>query len=114
MTPTEEAVLAMWTDLLGAPPRTLTDDFFALGAQSLTVVRFLARVQERYGVELPVDELFTSEFTVTAAARLIDEALLGDLADDQLSELLDELEGMSEEEVRALLDEPSALGESPT
>jgi acyl carrier protein len=112
MTPTEEVVMGIWTDLLSTPPRSLTDDFFALGAQSLTVVQFLARVQERYGVELPVDELFATEFTVAEAARLIDEALLGDITDDQLAELLGELEGMSEEDVRALLDESSPLGES--
>ncbi|MFB4280084.1 MULTISPECIES: phosphopantetheine-binding protein [unclassified Nonomuraea] len=106
--------MGIWTELLTTPPRSLTDDFFALGAQSLTVVRFLARVQEQYGVELPVDELFSAEFTVSAAARLIDDALLGGLADDQLAELLDELDGMSEEDVRALLDETSPLGETST
>ncbi|MEV0390936.1 phosphopantetheine-binding protein [Nonomuraea sp. NPDC050643] len=106
--------MGIWTELLTTPPRSLADDFFALGAQSLTVVRFLATVQERYGVELPVDELFAAEFTVSAAARLIDETLLGGVTGDQLAELLDELEGMSEEDVRALLDDPSPLGETST
>ncbi|MEU4512803.1 phosphopantetheine-binding protein [Nonomuraea wenchangensis] len=104
--------MGIWTGLLSTPPRSLADDFFALGAQSLTVVRFLAEVQDRWGVELPVDELFAGDFTVAAAARLIDETLLGEISEDQLAELLDELEGMSEDEVRALLDEGTPLGES--
>jgi acyl carrier protein len=109
MTPTELVVTEMWTELLGGPPPSVNDDFFALGAQSLTLVQFLARVQERYGVELPVDVLFSTEFTVAEAARLIDEALLGD---DRLAELLDELDGMSDEEVQALLEQASTLGET--
>ncbi|SEH00745.1 Phosphopantetheine attachment site [Nonomuraea solani] len=106
--------MGIWTELLTTPPRTVTDDFFELGAESLTVVRFLAVVQERYGVELPVDELFAADFTVTAAATLIDETLLGGVTGDQLAELLDELEGMSEQDVRALLDDTSPLGETST
>ncbi|MGC4891480.1 phosphopantetheine-binding protein [Micromonospora sp. DT227] len=81
-TPTEAAVLRLWTDLLppsaGAPPiRSLDDDFFDLGGNSLGMIRFLFEVQERYQVELPVADLYSdaSTITVAAAARAIDDAL---------------------------------------
>lgn len=106
MTPTEVVVAEIWAELLGTPPQSVDDDFFALGAQSLTVVQFLARVQERYGVELPIDVLFASDFTVAEAARLIDETL-GGVSDEQLAELLDELDDLSDDDLRALLDETS-------
>jgi acyl carrier protein len=103
MTPTEAAVAAMWADLLGVEPRSVRDDFFELGGQSLTMVRFLARVQEAYGVEVPIDVLFAGDFTVAEAARVIDQGRLDAAGEDELAELLDELDGMSDEDVRALL-----------
>jgi acyl carrier protein len=105
MTPMEAAVAEMWAQLLGAPPASVDDDFFALGAQSLTVVQFLARVQQSYGVELPIDALFSARFTVAEAARVIDEALVDDV---RFAELLDELNDLSDDDLKALLDEPAS------
>lgn len=102
--PTEAAVARIWTEL-GLRPAALDDDFFALGGQSLTLVRFLARVQESFGVELPVDRLFDADLTVAAAARHITQAQLDAAADGDLAELLAEVEGLSEDELAALLAE---------
>jgi acyl carrier protein len=103
MTRTEAAVAAMWEDLLGVAPGSAGDDFFELGGQSLTMVRFIARVQEAYGVELPIDVLFAGGFTVAEAARVIDQSRLDAADEGELAELLDELDGMSDEDVLALL-----------
>ncbi|GAA3804755.1 hypothetical protein GCM10022226_25800 [Sphaerisporangium flaviroseum] len=105
MTVTEATVTAMWTELLGITPRSVDDDFFDLGGQSLTMVRFLARVQETYGIELPIDLLFTGEFTISEAAGAIDRARLEAADDGEIAALLAELDGMSDEDVLALLAE---------
>jgi acyl carrier protein len=103
--PAEAAVLGMWTEL-GLHPDSADDDFFDLGGHSLTLVRFLARVQDAYGVELPVDRLFDADLTAAAAARLIAEAQLNTADDEELAAVLDAVEGLSDDELAALLAEP--------
>lgn len=75
-TPTELTVMHMWADLLATAPETPSADFFELGGQSLALLRFMARVEEAYGVELPVELLFAEDLTVSLAARAIEETLL--------------------------------------
>ncbi|MGI5128081.1 phosphopantetheine-binding protein [Pseudonocardia sp. CA-107938] len=104
-TPTERTVIGMWTDLLGNAPAGTDADFFELGGQSLTLLQFIARVQDTFGVELPVEMLFSEDLTVALAARAIDEALLTSVGDDELAALMAELDGLSEEQVQALLGE---------
>ncbi|WP_213452011.1 phosphopantetheine-binding protein [Rhizomonospora bruguierae] len=101
---TAAAVLRMWTEL-GLRPGSAADDFFAAGGQSLTLVRFLAQVQEAYGVELPVDRLFDEDLTAAVAARLITEAQLDAADEGDLAAILAEVEGLSETELAALLAE---------
>ena len=103
ITPTEAAVIRMWTDLLGKPPGSVHEDFFELGGRSLTLVQFIARVEETYGVELPVEVLFAEDLTVSAAARAVDEARLAGVDKTELDGLLNELDQLSDEEVRRLL-----------
>jgi acyl carrier protein len=103
VTGTEERLAALWAGALGAAPEDLDTDFFVAGGTSLALVRLLAEVQETWGVELPLDRLFVAGFTVRGAAAAVDELLLGDLSAAELQALEAELDGMSEEEVSALL-----------
>ncbi|MEJ3745202.1 phosphopantetheine-binding protein [Actinomycetes bacterium KLBMP 9797] len=100
---TEAQVAAIWGELLHRVPGAVDDDFFALGGQSLTFVQFLARVQQIYGVDLPIDPLFESGVTVSAVAREIEQRQLAALDEDRLGDLLEELDGLSDEQVRELL-----------
>ena len=102
-TPTELTVIGMWTELLGTEPAGPDADFFDLGGQSLTLLQFIARVQETFGVELPVEMLFSEDLTAALAARAIDEALLTTVGDDELAGLMAELDELSDEQVQALL-----------
>ncbi|GFJ82783.1 HAD-IIIC family phosphatase [Phytohabitans houttuyneae] len=97
--PTEARVAAIWAELLDFPPGSVHDNFHELGGHSLALVRFAVRVRDEFGVELPVDALFTDAFTVAGIARTIREH-----ATDGLDSLLAELEQLSDDEVRALLD----------
>lgn len=102
-TATEVAVARLWTDVLQVAPVSVQDSFFALGGQSLQVVRFMARVREVFGVELPVALLFTPEFTVAGCAADIDALGAAAVPDEEIDALLAEIEAMSDDEVAALL-----------
>ncbi|MEV7097923.1 acyl carrier protein [Amycolatopsis sp. NPDC051045] len=56
---------------LGLPAQSPSDDFFALGGTSLSVIRLVARAEEEFGEDcLPPDELY-EESTVRGIAGLI-------------------------------------------
>jgi hypothetical protein len=99
---TEAAVLRIWAGR-GLPATSVDADYFVLGGQSLTLVAFLARVQETMGVEVPVDALFETDLTVAAAARAITQAQLDGLEPDELAAVMAELDGMSDAQIAALL-----------
>jgi acyl carrier protein len=100
---TEAEVIRVWAELLGVVPEGPHADFFALGGESLALIQFMARVQETFGVELPIEALFTDELTVATAAKAIDAGLLAAVGDDELAALLDQVDALSEEEIRVLL-----------
>jgi FkbH-like protein len=99
----EQTVMRMWADLLGVEPRSTTDSLLDLGGNSLLLVQFMARVHADLRVELPIDILFTSAFTVAEVAAEIHNRLLADATDDELADVLQELDGLSDAEIEALL-----------
>ncbi|WP_143737500.1 phosphopantetheine-binding protein [Microbispora sp. GKU 823] len=102
--PVEATVMRMWAELLDAAPASVSDGFFQLGGHSLRLVQFMARVRAEFGVELPFDTLYTTSFTVAEVAKAIEERQLADTDEEELAGLLDELAGLSDEEIDALLD----------
>ena len=53
-----DEIRVMWAETLGLPDIAADSDFFAIGADSLTAIQMVSRLQERFGVELSVSELF--------------------------------------------------------
>jgi thioesterase domain-containing protein/acyl carrier protein len=70
-TPTEEIVARIWAEELRLPYIGLDDDFIDLGSHSLQGVAIAARLEERFGVSIPVRILF-EEPTVADLAAWID------------------------------------------
>ncbi len=60
----------LWEETLGRPRVGVRDNFFELGGHSLLAVRLLARVQERFGRDLPLATLF-QEGTIEQMAALL-------------------------------------------
>ena len=66
----ERALVAVWAEFLGVDTVGVDDDFFDLGGHSLIAVRILTRVQNRYGLQLPLATFFDAP-TVARLASVI-------------------------------------------
>jgi hypothetical protein len=86
VSPTEAAVIRIWSDL-GVAPGSVDDDFFDLGGRPGTLARFVERVAAEYGVHLPPDRLYATDLTVAVAAHAIEGGRLD--ADDEAATLAD-------------------------
>jgi acyl carrier protein len=51
------------------------DDFFELGGNSLTMVRLLLAVEDRFGIDMSVEEFFAESFTFGAGVHAVASAL---------------------------------------
>ncbi|HEU4558056.1 MAG TPA: amino acid adenylation domain-containing protein [Longimicrobium sp.] len=69
-TETEAALAEIWSEVLGHEVG-VEDDFFASGGHSLRATQVLSRVQQRFGIRLPVKTVFAAP-TVAALAGEID------------------------------------------
>jgi acyl carrier protein len=69
-TEVEEAIAAVWGDVLGVPAVGVRDGFFDLGGHSLLVTRLLARLQDLFGLEIPLRVLFEATTVAAQAAAL--------------------------------------------
>ena len=58
LTETEQAVAAIWAELLKVEHIGRTDDFFDLGGDSLLAIRAVARIRDVFGVDLQTRTLF--------------------------------------------------------
>ncbi|MBI5085653.1 MAG: HAD-IIIC family phosphatase [Acidobacteria bacterium] len=103
--PIERQLAVIWTELLERPMTSASANFFDLGGHSLLAVLLLMRVKEAFAVELSVDDVYSGALTLSELARTIEARQLGALDPDEYQALLAEIEGLSDEEVRALLDQ---------
>ena len=67
---TEERLAAIWTDVLGIPVISVTDDFFALGGDSIRITQMISRIRDEFQVELEHGDVFENP-QLTRLAGLI-------------------------------------------
>ncbi|HEX5724749.1 MAG TPA: condensation domain-containing protein, partial [Longimicrobiaceae bacterium] len=84
---TEEAVAAIWADLLGVKRVGRHDDFFHLGGNSLLATRLVFRIRREMDVELSVRDVFEKPELSLLAQHLLD-AQLAQSDPNQIAELL--------------------------
>jgi amino acid adenylation domain-containing protein len=70
-TESERALVEIWREMLDVEAIGTSDNFFALGGHSLLAVRLFARIEDRFGVRLPLASLFQSA-TIAELAAMID------------------------------------------
>ncbi|MFH8793724.1 non-ribosomal peptide synthase/polyketide synthase [Streptomyces sp. NPDC017941] len=73
-TPEEEALAAIWADVLGVDALGVRDDFFDLGGDSILAAMTLSRIRDELGVRLLVRDVFTARDIATLAPLLADPA----------------------------------------
>jgi acyl carrier protein len=106
----EVRLARIWSELLEKPIGSVTANFFDLGGHSLLAVMLLMRIKEEFGVELSVDDVYAGSLTLGGLARRIESQQMGMVDASEYDELLAEIEGLSDEEVRALLDQAEGSG----
>jgi FkbH-like protein len=100
----ERDLAELWAGLLSLPAVGVHDNFFESGGHSLLAVQLLSRVRQIYGVELSLEVVYSGEFTVAELAKAVELKEMEQAGGDYQA-LLKELEGLSDEEARALLAE---------
>jgi amino acid adenylation domain-containing protein len=72
----EKRLAAVWSELLETPVEDGEDDFFDMGGHSVLAVRLMSEVEKRFGIRLPLAELFNCP-TVASMATLIERRETG-------------------------------------
>jgi amino acid adenylation domain-containing protein len=69
----ERALVDIWREVLTLQQISVEDDFFELGADSLSATRAFARINRRFGTDLPLRAIFENP-TVVALAGMVQNA----------------------------------------
>ena len=72
-TPTEELLLSIWQSILNLTSVGITDNFFTLGGHSLLVIRLVSQIQQVFGVDISLRQIFENP-TIVELATLINSS----------------------------------------
>jgi acyl carrier protein len=102
-TPTEQWLADTVAEWLEIDRVGVDDDFFELGGDSIKALRILSRARDKFQVEIPQSILFSVQFTVAEMAKIIEQYLLETTSDADLAAIMDELDGLSDDDAKAQL-----------
>jgi acyl carrier protein len=102
-TPLEKQLAQMWANLLGLASVGIHENFFDLGGHSLLAVQLLSLVRQTFDLELSLRVVYSGDFTVAELAKAIELREIENAGADRYTAILQELESLTDEEVRALL-----------
>ncbi|WP_326556939.1 amino acid adenylation domain-containing protein [Micromonospora sp. NBC_01796] len=104
--PVEQTLADIWQQVLGVERVGVHDDFFQLGGHSLLAAQALSRIGTAFEMDVPIRVLFEAPTVATMTDALVArEPVPGHVV--TVAELRRDLDGMSTEQLRSLLGEPS-------
>ncbi|HEY0553989.1 MAG TPA: methyltransferase, partial [Thermoanaerobaculia bacterium] len=101
-TPLEELLARVTAEVLGRERLSMRDNFFDLGGHSLLATQLVSRLAQEHGLEVTLRMVFDAA-DLGGLADAIVERGLASAGDGLLDEALREMEGLSPEELQALL-----------
>ncbi len=113
---TEEILASLWCELLGRNKVGIFDNFFELGGHSLIATQILARVRDRFQIDVPLGALFEMP-TIATLGVAIDRGEYRPRPIRAISkfqqmesdmDLMKQMSGLSDEEIGELLKEIQA------
>ena len=104
----ERTLAGIWAEFLGLDRVGIHDNFFELGGHSLLAIQVVSRIRSEFQIDLVVHAMFetptVAQLAGTIGAR--DSATPED--SDRVEKLLDMIEGMSDDEIKAMLGQQGA------
>jgi acyl carrier protein len=107
-TPIEEMLAEIWSQVLGVDKVGVNDNFFKLGGHSLLAAILMSRVVDTFHAELPLRSFFQAP-TIADMSDAIELYQIEHGDGEELAGMMQELETLSDEEVRALLESEARL-----
>ncbi|MEO1131740.1 MAG: beta-ketoacyl synthase N-terminal-like domain-containing protein [Cyanobacteria bacterium J06639_1] len=98
----EIALVELWEQAIGVSPIGIHDGFFELGGDSLIATMLVSQVCKTFQLDLSYQSFFDAP-TVAKSAETIVEAIARQTDEASLAAALSDIEGLSDEEVDALL-----------
>jgi natural product biosynthesis luciferase-like monooxygenase protein len=111
-TATEQAVASVWYDVLHIDRAGIHESFFDLGGNSLLALRLVSSLQEALGVSMPLHAVASSP-TIARMAEWVTEQQIESAGEAALEAALENMDRLSDEEIRAMLDD-AASGVQPS
>ncbi|HEV8693706.1 MAG TPA: amino acid adenylation domain-containing protein, partial [Lysobacter sp.] len=102
----EETLAKLWAEVLGVERVGIHDDFFDLGGHSLLATQLITRVQKAFGGDVALRLLFEAPSVAAFAERLLQQRM-DSIDADALAGMLDQLEGLSDDQIQTLLADAS-------
>lgn len=99
----QEKIAEIWCMVLQRPEVGLDDNFFELGGHSLLATQIIARLRTAFNVPVPLRAIFEGP-TVAGLAEVLKQHSAGAAEQEDIAKILSEVEGLSEEEARSLLE----------
>lgn len=102
-TAAQEKMTGIWSELLGTSNIGLHDNFFDLGGHSLLATQIIARVRTAFDAPVPLRCIFEAP-TIAGLTELVAGYQPDGQREEDVERILREVEGLSDEEARKLLE----------
>jgi len=100
--PDEEKLVGIWQEVLKMDRVGVTDNFFELGGHSLLATQIISRIRSTFKVQMPLHSFLESP-TVAGLAEKLGQCPAAESEEEEMARLLQELDGVSDEEAERLL-----------